>query len=121
MTVAMKDVALRANVSVGTVSNVINSPHKVARPTVERVTKAIEELGFSRNETARQLRAGRPDTVGLVIADLSNPFYRELVRGAQGVAMDRGFAVVLIDLSDSVQSDVAMTGLATHQPPGACF
>ena len=58
MAVSVKDVAAAASVSVGTVSNVLNTPSKVAPATVERVLLAIEELGFVRNDAARQLRAG---------------------------------------------------------------
>ena len=59
MAVSVKDVAARANVSVGTVSNVLNQPDKVAPKTVARVRAVIDELGFVRNDAARQLRAGR--------------------------------------------------------------
>ena len=56
--VSMKDVATLAGVSVGTVSNVLNSPDLVSPATQERVRQAIEKLGWVRNESARQLRAG---------------------------------------------------------------
>ncbi|MBK0296342.1 LacI family DNA-binding transcriptional regulator, partial [Bacillus sp. S34] len=59
MAVSVRDVAALAGVSLGTVSNVLNRPDKVAPGTVERVQSAIAELGFVRNDSARQLRAGR--------------------------------------------------------------
>ena len=59
MAVSVRDVAAAASVSVGTVSNVLNRPEKVAPDTVARVMAAIDELGFVRNDAARQLRAGR--------------------------------------------------------------
>ncbi|MBN9613501.1 MAG: LacI family DNA-binding transcriptional regulator, partial [Actinobacteria bacterium] len=59
MAASVRDVAHDAGVSVGTVSNVLNHPGKVSPATVERVTAAIERLGFVRNDAARQLRAGR--------------------------------------------------------------
>src|SRR6266498_1852877 len=60
---SIKDVAARAGVSLGTVSNVLNQPEMVSDPTRERVHAAIAELGFVRNEPARQLRAGRSRTI----------------------------------------------------------
>lgn len=79
----IKDVAALARVSVGTVSNVLNRPDSVAEETRQRVEVAIKELGFVRNASARQLRAGHSQIVGVVVLDLSNPFYTELARGIE--------------------------------------
>lgn len=79
----VKDVAERAGVSVGTVSNVLNRPDWVAEDTRARVEAAIAELKFVRNASARQLRAGRSQAVGAIVLDLGNPFYTELARGIE--------------------------------------
>jgi LacI family transcriptional regulator len=94
------DVAARAGVSVGTVSNVLNRPERVTQRTRERVLRAIEELGFVRNEAARQLRAGRSRTIGLVVLDVSNPFFTDLAVGAEHVAVASGLSVVLCNSND---------------------
>ncbi len=94
------DVAARAGVSVGTVSNVLNRPERVSPSTRDRVLRAIDELGFVRNEAARQLRAGRSRTVGLVVLDVSNPFFTDLAAGAESVAVASGLAVVLCNSAD---------------------
>ena len=73
MGVSIRDVADRAGVSLGTVSNALNRPDRVAQPTLERVRAAIEELGFIRNEAARQLRTGRSRTIALLVLDMGNP------------------------------------------------
>jgi LacI family transcriptional regulator len=73
---SIREVAAYAGVSVGTVSNVLNRPDIVAEPTRSRVRAAIEQLGFIRNESARQLRAGRSRTIGLVVLDVANPSSR---------------------------------------------
>jgi LacI family transcriptional regulator len=113
--VSIKDVALLARVSVGTVSNVFNNPAKVSAATVTRVRSAIVELGFSPNEAARQLRLGKPDTIGLVVADGTNPFYRELARGVQSAALDHGQVVVTVEVSEPRQAAAAMHALAQRQ------
>lgn len=91
----MRDVAARAGVSVGTVSNVLNSPEKVSPTTVARVRQAIEQLGFVRNDAARQLRAGRSRSVGLVVLDVGNPFFTDVARSAQRAAGDHGLTILL--------------------------
>lgn len=69
--VSIREVAARAGVSVGTVSNVLNRPEIVADATRRRVQAAIRQLGFVRNESARQLRAGRSRTIGLLVLDVA--------------------------------------------------
>nr|WP_245980179.1 LacI family DNA-binding transcriptional regulator [Gryllotalpicola protaetiae] len=91
----MKDVARLAGVSVGTVSNVLNSPEKVTAATLQRVQDAIDKLGFVRNDAARQLRLGSSTAIGLLILDVRNPFFTELARGAEDYAARFGFSVVL--------------------------
>lgn len=91
--VSMKDVAALARVSVGTVSNVLNSPELVADATRERVELAIEKLGWVRNESARQLRVGHSRSIGMVVMDIANPFFADVVRGAEEFLYDQGYSV----------------------------
>ncbi|UBU09718.1 LacI family DNA-binding transcriptional regulator [Nonomuraea gerenzanensis] len=91
----IKEVAQLARVSVGTVSNVLNRPEIVSPATRERVFEAIKKLGFVRNEVARHLRVGRSRTVGLVVLDVSNPFFVDVAQGAESVADDHDSMVVL--------------------------
>jgi LacI family transcriptional regulator len=80
---SITDVARQAGVSVGTVSNVLNRPERVAPATLARVRAAIEELDFVRNASARQLREGRIRAVGAVVLDIANPFFTEMSRGIE--------------------------------------
>lgn len=91
----MREVAAAAAVSVGTVSNVLNSPGKVAPSTVARVHAAIEELGFVRNDAARQLKAGRSRSVGLVVLDVGNPFFTDIARAAEHRAAEHNLTLLL--------------------------
>jgi LacI family transcriptional regulator len=93
--VSIREVAAHAGVSVGTVSNVLNRPEIVARPTRDRVHAAIKALGFVRNEPARQLRAGRSRTIGLVVLDVANPFFTDVARGVEDEASMAGLSVIL--------------------------
>jgi LacI family transcriptional regulator len=89
--VSIRDVANRAGVSVGTVSNVLNRPKLVAEATRERVQAAIDELGFVRNESARQLRQGRGRTIGVVLENFANPYFTDLAQGAEAAMNADGF------------------------------
>ncbi|MGK8524937.1 LacI family DNA-binding transcriptional regulator [Nocardia asteroides] len=91
----MREVASAAQVSVGTVSNVLNAPEKVAPATVERVLTAIDRLGFVRNDAARQLKAGRSRCVGLVVLDIGNPFFSDVARAAESRAAEHDLVVLL--------------------------
>jgi LacI family transcriptional regulator len=94
MAVSIRDVAVSAGVSVGTVSNVLNRPEAVSADSVQRVQRAIEELGYVRNDAARKLRAGISTTVGFVVLDGQNPFFNDVVRGAEDEASRHGIAVL---------------------------
>lgn len=107
MAASVRDVADDAGVSVGTVSNVLNHPAKVSAATVARVQASIERLGFVRNDAARQLRAGRSRTIGLVVLDLRNPFFTEVARGAEERAAEHGLTVLVAN-SDEKQPREAM-------------
>ncbi|WP_433376919.1 LacI family DNA-binding transcriptional regulator [Streptosporangium sp. CA-115845] len=93
--VSIKEVAARAGVSPGTVSNVLNRPEKVAEHTRSRVEEAIRELEFVRHGSASSLRAGHSRTVGLSVIDIGNPFFTDVAAGVEEVASERGYAVIL--------------------------
>ena len=91
----IRDVADRAGVSVGTVSNALNHPEQVSPEARDRIRSAIAELGYVRNDAARVLRAGRSSTIGLVVLDVRNPFFTDLARGAEEEAAQHGLSVIL--------------------------
>jgi LacI family transcriptional regulator len=95
MAVSIRDVARLAGVSVGTVSNVLNKPDEVSADSIARVQEAIDELGYVRNDAARRLRAGVSSTVGFVVLDGQNPFFNEVVRGAEDEASRHGIAILV--------------------------
>ncbi len=96
----VKDVAARAGVSVGTVSNVLNRPEMVSDGTRTKVLRAIAELGFVRNESGRQLRAGRSRTIAYLMLDAANPFFTDVAKGIEDVARANGVALYICN-SDS--------------------
>jgi LacI family transcriptional regulator len=102
----IKDVALHAGVSVGTVSNVLNRPDRVRPATRARVEAAIADLGFVRNESARQLRAGSSRVIAYVFLDAGNPFFSDVARGAEDAGRENGLALVMCNSDgDPVRED----------------
>jgi LacI family transcriptional regulator len=100
--ISIREVAAHAGVSVGTVSNVMNRPDIVAAPTRDRVHASIKALGFVRNESARQLRAGRSRMIGLIVLDVANPFFTDVARGVEDEVSKSGLAVILCNSDDQL-------------------
>ena len=94
---SMRDVAAMARVSIGTVSNVINNPERVLPATRERVEEAIRHLGWAPNQQAQALRAGKSRVIGLAVMDVANPFFADVLRGAQGRLEEAGYAATIGD------------------------
>jgi LacI family transcriptional regulator len=104
--VTIKDVAEHAGVSLGTASNVLNRPDRVAPETLARVQDAIDRLGFVRSSAAHQMR-GRSNSrcFGAVVLDASNPFASETVRGLEDTVHEQGSAVVLCSTDGSADRE----------------
>jgi LacI family transcriptional regulator len=103
--VTIRDVALLAEVSLGTVSNVLNDNAVVAPRTRRRVLEAISQTGFVRSTAAHQLRVGKSRTVGVVLLDIANPFFSEMVRGAEGVLRDKGYVLMVCSSDESIERE----------------
>lgn len=107
----MRDVAQRAGVGQATVSRVVNGVGSVGTETAERVRTAIIELGFQRDEVARALRPGKhSQTIGLLLGDLTNPFYATIAKAAVDVANDAGYAVVLSTVDEDPEVEQRAVG-----------
>ena len=102
---SIREVAEQAGVSLGTVSNVLNRPEVVAEATRLRVQAVIEQLGFVRNGSAHQLRAGRSYHLGLVVLDVTNPFFTEVARGVEDAANEAGYVVILCNSDSSPEKE----------------
>jgi DNA-binding LacI/PurR family transcriptional regulator len=95
MALQMKDVARKAEVSVTTVSHVMNKTRFVAPETRRRVLEAIRELNYHKDAHARRLAVGRSDFFGLIVSDIENPFFPELIKSFETAALDSGFDILL--------------------------
>ncbi len=96
----IKDVAEKANVSITTVSHVINETRYVSDELVARVHKAMEDLDYRPNSLARGLRSGKTKTIGLVIPDISNQFFAEISRKIEDKGFEYDYSVILCNTDD---------------------
>src|SRR3954453_5209714 len=105
------DVARRAGVSQSTVSLVLSGKGRgrISARTEEAVRAAAAELGYRPNLAARTLRTGVARTVGLVVPDITNPFFGRMMRGAQRAAQQAGYTVVLVDAGGARAGGGAVT------------
>jgi LacI family transcriptional regulator len=115
MAVSVRDVAKKAGVSVGTVSNVLNNPEKVSAKSLAKVQAAVDLLGFVRNDAARQLRAGKSRSIGLVVLDIRNPFFAEVARGADEAAGDHGLSVLFANSDENSDRERNLLALFEEQ------
>lgn len=98
------DVARAAGVSIATVSRVINNaPHAVGQSTRRRVLRAIRDLDFRPNALARNLQRKRTQSLGLIIPDISNPYYAEIARGIEDVASQHGYTLFTCNTDRKVE------------------
>ena len=93
----IKDVAREAGVSTATVSHVINDTKYVTDDTRQKVQYAIEKLNFYPNAHARTLASGRSNIIGLLVSDISNPFFPELIKSIEAAAFEHGYNLMLFN------------------------
>ena len=93
----IKDIAKEAGVSTATVSHVINKTKFVSDETREKVLSAIEKFDFYPNAHARMLAMGRSNIIGLLISDISNPFFPELVKSIETAVFEHGYNLMLFN------------------------
>src|SRR5438067_562431 len=91
----MREVAKRAGVSPATVSRVLNKTQYISTKMEQRVLEVVRQLNYYKNVHARRLATGQSDLFGLVISEIANPFFPEIIRGFQAAAWDRGLDVLL--------------------------
>lgn len=115
----MEEVAKLAGVSPATVSRVLSKNQNISAATATRVMEAVEKLNYRPNVHARRLAVGKSDLFGLVISEIANPFFAEIIRGFQAAAWDRGFDVLLLNTEyDPARADAVVQKLIENSVRG---
>lgn len=103
--IKITDVAREAGVSTMTVSRVVNNKGEISEGTRERVEGAIARLGYRPNRLARALSLQQTQTLGMVVPDIANPFFSEIIRGAEDEAWQRGYALLVSSTVESLERE----------------
>lgn len=111
----VRDVAERAGVSPATVSNALNRPQRVSARTLARVHAAIDELGYVRNDAARQLRAGSNPAVGMIVLDAANPYFTDVAHGAENHLGELGRPLLLSNSAQLPEREITYLDLFEQQ------
>src|ERR1700728_910305 len=112
---SIRDVSAAAGVSAATVSRVMNGKADVAADLRQRVLAAVSELGYRRNGPARSLRTRAAMVLGLIISDITNPFFTAVVRGAEDEALLAGYSVVLANADEDVAKEARYLEVAAAE------
>ena len=115
----MQEIAKRAGVSLGTVSHVLNNTAKVSESRRTRVLQAVQAAGYQPSQLARGLRRDTTNMIGMIIPDITNPFFPAVVRGAEDVAFSNGYRLILCNTdNDHSKELVHLNELRTYLPAG---
>jgi len=115
----MKEIARMAGVSLGTVSHVLNDSAGVRQVLRERVLQAVQAAGYQPSQLARGLRRDKTNMIGMIIPDITNPFFPAVVRGAEDVAFSNGYRLILCNTdNDHSKEMVHLNELRTYLPAG---
>ncbi|MBC3917926.1 LacI family DNA-binding transcriptional regulator [Undibacterium sp. CY18W] len=101
----IRDVAAAAQVSTATVSKYINGTQKFSAAVEANLKRVIEELGYQSNPQAQSMITGKTKTIGLSILDISNPHFTSIVKGANRVAMEKGYTLLLVDTDETLSRE----------------
>lgn len=101
----IREVAEAAGVSIGTVSNVVNRPELVSAQMLARVQATMAQLGFVRNDLARQMKMGGGTTLGAIVLNIGNPFFADLAHALELAAEERGYISVLASSNQSPERE----------------
>lgn len=105
--VTIKDIAKVVGVSASTVSRALSGSSLVNEDTKRRILKAARRLGYERNELARALVKGASGAIGLVVPDITNPFFSDIVRGVSEIAERSGYGVILCNTDDRADRELS--------------
>ncbi|HEY0249665.1 MAG TPA: LacI family DNA-binding transcriptional regulator [Gryllotalpicola sp.] len=115
----LADVARACGVATSTVSRALTNPGRVNPATRERIEKAARELGYVPNSQARALTSGRTRSVAVLVSDITNPFYFDIIRGTQQQLKAAGYTQLLIDTEESDEHEVEMLRALRRSYDGA--
>ncbi len=117
--VTMADVAREAGVSMMTVSRAINDREGISEATRQRILAIVDRLGYRPSDIARSLATDRTSTIGLVVPDISNPFFSKIAHGVEQIAYAEGYSVFMCNTNENIDREIeVLRSLETKRVDG---
>lgn len=116
--ITIRDVAAEAGVSIATVSKIVNGQQSFSKPVEEKVREAVASLGYSQNPVARSMVTGKTVAIGLAIMDIGNPHHASFVKGANRMALARGYNLLIVDLEERIDFARQLLGPLAQRTDG---
>ncbi len=117
----IKEVAIEANVSTATVSRVINGNYPVSKEAYEKVMDAIEKVGYRPNAVAKSLKMNKTFMIGLVVPDISNPYFMEIARGVEDRITKYGYTLTLCSTDEDSDKEIRQLKALNEKKSGLCY
>jgi LacI family transcriptional regulator len=114
----IRDVAAAAGVSTATVSKYVNGAQKFSPAVEATIKQVIEQLGYRSNPLAQSMITGRTKTIGLSVLDISNPHFTSIVKGANRVAIEHGYTMLLVDTDENASRERALLEALSRRVDG---
>ena len=117
-TVTLKSIADHLNVSVTTVSRVLNgksNTYRISKETERKILKAASELNYTPNQLARGLRLQKSHTIGYIIPDISNPFFSSIAKSVEKSARKFGYSILLCDSEENTELEISLIQLMLNR------
>ncbi len=115
MAVTISDIAKKAGVSLATVSRVLNDSGYVKEETRERILEVIKELNYTPSAIARSLSKSKTNTLGVLVPDITNPFFGEVIKGISQIADESNLNIILCDTDDNKDKELKSLKMLTEQ------
>ncbi|WP_027624854.1 LacI family DNA-binding transcriptional regulator [Clostridium lundense] len=115
MSVTINDIAKESGVSCATVSRVLNDSGYVKEETKQKILKVIEELNYTPSAIARSLSTNKTNTVGVIVPQINNPFFGEIIKGISKIADENDLNIILCDTDDSMEKELKALKLLKEQ------
>ncbi|MES3022335.1 MAG: LacI family DNA-binding transcriptional regulator [Pseudomonadota bacterium] len=114
----IRDVAAAAGVSTATVSKYVNGAQRFSPAVEATIKQVIEQLGYRSNPLAQSMITGRTKTIGLSVLDISNPHFTSIVKGANRVALEHGYTLLLVDTDENAARERALLEALSRRVDG---
>ncbi|MDZ5034705.1 LacI family DNA-binding transcriptional regulator, partial [Clostridium perfringens] len=119
MAVTIDDIAKKAGVSSATISRVLNNSSYVKDETKEKVLKVIEEMNYVPSAIARSLSRRETSTIGIIVPDITNPYFGEIIKGISKIAEEVGLNIILFNTNNDIKSELkALDEVKKHRLKG---